>query len=177
MTQNSIRNRCGSLLRNALRKGRSKKWSRGLPGASWGRFGSLRDAPGAPWEAPGELRSPSGRLPGAPRIVPGRPEAPQGQPRATLAQFSINLGSIWVIFARFLLRFVACSFVCLFVCSCGRSFVCSFLRPSFRSSFLRHAPAKPKWVSSGVVGFFGPLIPGFPCVLGCAIPAFFKSWF
>ena len=91
----SLGNRCGSLLRNALRKGRLKKWSRGLPRASWGRFGSLRDTPEAPREAPGELRDPSGRLPGAPRIVPGHPETPRGFPRATFGQFCVDLGSIW----------------------------------------------------------------------------------
>ena len=95
-TQKSLANPCGSLMRNALRKGRSKKWSRGLPSASWNRFGRLRDAPGAPGETPDELRGPSGRLPGAPWVVPGRPEMVQGLPRATLDRFCVDLGSIWV---------------------------------------------------------------------------------
>ena len=48
--QNSIGNRSGGLVRKALRKGRSEKLSRGLPGASWDRFGSV-------WEHPGSARA------------------------------------------------------------------------------------------------------------------------
>ena len=130
-TQNSIGNRFWSLLRNALQKERLKKSSRGLPRASWGRFGSLRDAPGAPRDAPGDLRSPSGGLPGAPWIVLSRPEASRGLPPSDLGSILhgiwFNLGSICVRF-RFDSSFVP-SPIRSFVCPLVRLFVRFFVRP------------------------------------------------
>ena len=128
-TSNSIGNRCRGLLRNALRKGRSKKWPRDLPKASWDRFGSLRDAPRASWEIPGGL-------PGVPQIVPGCPEALRGFPRANLDAFCVNLGSILSQFpldSCFDSSFVP-SFVRSFVHSFVRSFDRSFARSSVRRS-------------------------------------------
>ena len=94
MIPSAIENHSGGLLRDALRESRLEKSSRCFPKASWGRFGRLRDIPGAPREAPGELWSPPGYVPGAARIVLLHPKAPQSDFDSILAQFWLDLSSI-----------------------------------------------------------------------------------
>ncbi len=80
------KNRSGSVLRTTVRKERSKKSIRGLPGSLFGRSGGSRGRPGASRGAPGRSRGVSERLPErpgstpeAPRITPDLPEDPREQ--------------------------------------------------------------------------------------------------
>ena len=98
----SLGNRCGSLLRNALRKGRLKKWSRGLPRASWGRFGRLRDTPEAT-RASSEIPLDASReRPGSSLVTPKRPGASPERLlvnfASILVQFGVDLSRVFAVF-------------------------------------------------------------------------------
>ncbi len=77
-------NRPGSVSRTTVRKERSQKSIRGLPGSLFGRSGGSRGRPGASRGAPGVSQELSERLPErpgstpeAPRIASDRPEDPR----------------------------------------------------------------------------------------------------
>ena len=80
----TFENRSGSVSRTTVRKERSHKSIRDLPGSLFGRSGGSRGRPGASRGVPGVSRELSERLPErpgstpeAPRIAPDRPEDPR----------------------------------------------------------------------------------------------------
>ena len=105
-TQNSIGNHCRRLLRNALRKGCSKKWSRGSPGRLGGDSGAFRTHQEHLRTLRGSSEAPLDASRECPQGPPARPRSPQGPPERFLFDFvaiwggfGSDLGPIWGRFA------------------------------------------------------------------------------